>query len=96
MDVNFDAPQDHGVYVIWNKKHYIYVGQGIIAIRLREHRNDPAIRKRQRGGYLSVTWAIVSSAHDRNGIERFLVDRLHPVEGGNHSDVVPISVNVPM
>ena len=87
-----------GVYVIWhegNPSRTVYVGQGDpIKNRLGQHRNDPRILAYRKFGTLRVTWAAVSS-NQRDGVERYLADLLHPLVGDAHPNVLPIAVNSP-
>lgn len=85
-----------GVYVIWHggtNPKTVYVGQGDIKARLTEHRKAPLILQYSASG-LFVTWARVDHQY-RSGIERYLADRLTPLEGANHPHVAPLSVNLP-
>jgi hypothetical protein len=84
-----------GVYIIWHggqNPATVYVGQGVIADRLRAHRADPRILQYGQLG-LFVTWAKVD--YSRDGIERFLANQLRPKEGPNHPEAAPVSVNLP-
>ncbi len=91
----------HGVYVIKQRGHgsnpnpCVYVGQGDIADRLSDHRNDPDMEEYGHTGELRVTWANVPAAQ-RDGVERYLTDILDPQEGERHPDVPSISVNLPV
>ena len=92
---------DEGVYIIRQRGHEtnpnpcIYVGQGDIARRLDQHRYDPKLRRQyDPTGQLQVKWAYVPP-EDRDGVERFLVNELRPLEGARHPDVNPIPVNLP-
>ena len=97
--VNLQSPHFHGlegVYIIWHggqKPWTVYVGQGEIADRIRAHREDPQIRQYSPLG-LFVTWAQVPT-YGRDGIERFLADRLQPLVGVAHPSVTPATVNLP-
>ena len=85
-----------GVYIIWHSGQQpatVYVGKGIIAERLAQHRQDDAILKFSHLG-LFVTWAQVDS-RSQGGVERFLADRLKPKVGQHHSSDSPITVNFP-
>lgn len=101
--LNFDSvPVDFGVYVIWRPgvpqsgiiPRAVYVGQGDVAARLSSHRNDPGIMRHQLGAPLLVTCASVPDAYI-DGVERFLADSLHPLEGDNWPDVPWVPVNLP-
>ncbi len=85
-----------GVYVIWHggpSPATVYVGQGIIAERLRAHRTDSRILKHAVNG-LFVTWAPVD-ALSRDGVERFLAEKLVPKEVSRTPEASPINVNIP-
>src|SRR5712691_6954545 len=85
LTVNLQHPHFQnlaGVYIIWHGGQApwtVYVGQGNIAERLAEHRTDPRILQYSSLG-LFVTWASVI-APLRDGIERYLADKLKPKEG---------------
>ena len=86
-----------GVYIIWhegNPSKVVRIGQGKIAERLAAHRNDPEITAYSKFGPLLVTWAAVSAAQ-RDGVERYLADRLNPLVGDEIPYVEPIAVNNP-
>ncbi len=60
LTVNLEKVTAEGVYIIWhggNPSHIVRVGQGIIAERLADHRDDPAILAHKNKGTLYVTWA---------------------------------------
>ena len=85
-----------GVYVIWHgggSPATVYVGQGQIAARLQDHRDDGRILAYGHLG-LSVTWAEVEIVY-RDGVERYLIDALNPKVGARSPDVAPIAVNLP-
>ncbi len=73
----------------------VRLGQGDIADRLSEHRNDSEVMSygNQRKP-LRVTWAVVAEAY-RSGVERFLAETLTPQLGERYPDVPPIEVNLP-
>ena len=86
-----------GVYIIWHEgdpSRVVRVGQGNIATRLGEHRNDPEITAYAVNGTLRVTWASAPET-DLDGIERYLADTWHPLVGDAFPDVAPIAVNSP-
>ena len=86
-----------GVYIIWHsgsEPATVYVGQGQIKTRLTAHRSDDRIMVYSHLGLL-VTWAKVEGVATRNGVERFLFDRLKPKENVDIHSVVPITVNFP-
>lgn len=85
-----------GVYVIWYQgtdAATVYVGQGNIAERIKNHRNDARITAYSRRNMV-VSWAKVD-AHNRDGVERFLIDQLNPKVGERKPNAYPIEVNFP-
>ena len=89
----------HGVYVIGYDDGdsgiaTIYVGKGDIAARLQQHRSNNTILQYAEEGTLRVTWASVP-AKQRDGVEKFLADKLEPVEGDRHPNDDPVEVNLP-
>jgi hypothetical protein len=99
LTVNLQHPHFQnlgGIYVIWHggqNPWTVYVGQGDIADRLAAHRLNPQILQYNSLG-LFVTWASVVPGL-RDGIERFLANKLQPKEGAAHPDVAPIETNLP-
>jgi hypothetical protein len=99
LTVNLDHPHFQfleGVYVIWHGGQApwtVYVGQGAIADRLRAHRQEQEILQYSHLG-LFVTWAQVDRA-SRDGVERFLAERLAPRIGTRSPLAAPIQVNLP-
>ena len=93
--------RDYGVYIIWRRgvpswpMRVLYVGQGNIRRRIRQHRHNIRAYLRGREGDLRVTWALVESEDERSGIERYLADELKPRFGCNWPRVEPILVNLP-
>ena len=86
-----------GVYIIWhegNPSQVVRIGQGDIAARLQEHRDNPKILTFSKKGILRVTWAAVLAAQ-RDGVEGYLADRWPPLVGAVFPDVEPIAVNGP-
>ena len=86
-----------GVYVIWHGgkfSHTVYVGQGNVADRISDHRNDWKITRHRSKGGLFVTWADVS-IFQRDGVERYLANELSPLEGDHHPQAIPLAVNLP-
>lgn len=77
--LNLEGANESGVYIIWhegNPGRVVYVGQGApVGNRLAAHRNDARIQAYAKNGMLRVTWASVSSASQRNAIERYLADK---------------------
>ncbi len=94
--LNLENVRAEGVYVIWHGgalPRTVRIGQGIVAERLRAHRFDSEVLAYKNGG-LYVTWAAVAEAQ-RDGIEKYLADLLHPRVGDAVPDVRPIAVNSP-
>ena len=97
---NLGSVNEHGIYVIGYKKpdedsiYTVYVGQGDVAARLAHHRSDSDITKYRSRGTLYTTWAEVS-VPSRDGVERYVADKLKPLVGSRHPDVTPIPVNLP-
>ena len=95
-NVNVDQISSDGVYIIWHggdNARVVYVGQGDVAARITDHREDDQILYYSQFG-LYVTWADVASAH-RDGVERYLAGRYPPLVGEAFPDVIPIEVNAP-
>ena len=98
--LNMEKVSGRGVYVIWQpgyqNSNVIYVGQGDIKARLQAHCGDLNIVQHDKVNSkdLLVTWAEVGSGN-RDGVERYLADKLSPREGEQHPDVTPIAVNLP-
>jgi hypothetical protein len=96
-----DLSRDHfndlaGVYVIWHgnpNAWTVRVGQGFIRDRLSIHRFDDEIL-RYRDWTLYVTWAQVSLQH-KDGVEKYLAERLTPLVGDRFPDCYPVRVNLP-
>ncbi len=85
-----------GVYVIWHggqTPRTVYVGRGAVADRLKAHRLEQEILQYNPLG-LFVTWARVDQA-SRDGVERFLAERLQPKIGTHSSLAASIQVNLP-
>lgn len=83
-----------GVYVIWNQSWTIRLGQGDVASRLLEHRENHLITRHAAQGELWVTWAPVSALL-QDGVERYLAERLQPKEGERFPAAAAIPVNLP-
>lgn len=97
--VDLNSVTAYGVYLIWVASRCVYVGQGKIADRLREHRDPTSesgtqILSYRQYGTLGVTWASVDERHC-DGVESYLADAFQPLVGSRHPDVPPISVNLP-
>ena len=83
----------YGVYIIAKSSTYVvYVGQGEIRDRISAHRGNVTITAHGPG--LWAYWAEVSPA-SRDGVERYLADRLNPRVGSHHPNATPIQVNLP-
>ena len=85
-----------GVYVIWHggeNPAVVYVGQGIVADRLREQRTDPRIQQfaKQR---LYVSWCAVPP-QSRDGVEVYWACQWNPRVSDNRPETTPIAVNSP-
>jgi hypothetical protein len=99
--LDLDLSQSHfdnleGLYVIWHMGPYpkwVRVGQGIIRDRIGKHREDSEILAYSANG-LFVTWAPVDE-YFRDGIEKFLGERMNPLVGSKFPDANPIPVNIP-
>ena len=76
-----------GVYVIWADSGFpyaIYVGQGDIADRIKDHRGErPFIKIRDDGEKMFVTWQPFTD-NELDGREKYLADLLNPVIGQRH------------
>lgn len=86
---------DAGVYIIWqaNAPHFaVRVGQGVICQRFSTHRIDQAILQ-HRNPSLMASWANVEERF-RDGVERYLAERLRPLVGERFPDCLPITVNL--
>ena len=97
-----DIKTQKGVYVIWRpaepkkKREVVYVGQGVIINRVKDHKRNPKIlRGTRRGQALRVAWTPVKSKTKRDGIERHLADQFRPKVGERHPAVRPVKVAVP-
>ena len=88
-------PGLRGVYCIFQRTpsryRTIWVGQGSIAERLAVHTRERSISARP---YLLVTWAETDPSQT-DGIEKYLIDTLHPLEGERAPEAEPIAVNLP-
>jgi hypothetical protein len=88
-----------GIYIIWiSGMRYtvpcVDVGQGQIGPRITSHQGDPGILKYRMHGTLRFTWAELQ-APLRDGVERYLANRLQPLAGRRYPDAAPIPVNLP-
>lgn len=96
--VNLTNVTTIGVYVIWHtgsSSRVVRVGQGDVADRILDHRNDPAVTRYRANGGLFVTWAAVPKKADRDGIERYLANHYKSLVGDAWPNVLPIPVNLP-
>ena len=91
-----------GIYILWYPEteaspfQVVYVGQGIIQHRINHHRgNHSRILEKVVPRRLLLTWAVVPSLEDRNGIERYLSETLRPLVGEAWLAVFPLRVNLP-
>jgi len=94
--VNLSDLETEGVYIVWHggeKPRVVYVGQGVVADRLTQHRKDKRILA-YKEQVLYVTWAAVGASY-RDGVERYLADYWNPLVGEAHPDATPIAVNSP-
>lgn len=96
LSVNLDNAHFNnleGVYIIWQGGGpIIRIGQGIIRDRLFAHREDKEITAYSN---LFVTWTAISSQPSRDGVERYLANRLKPRVGNMFPSVNPIMINLP-
>ena len=95
--VNLEGETDFGVYIIWHAgqpSRIVRVGQGDVASRLSDHRNDSTITAYSRHGELFVTWAVVSPRLV-DGVERYLAEYWKPLVGDRFPNASPIAVNSP-
>lgn len=95
--LNLKAVSDEGIYIIWHDGspgRVVRLGQGVVADRLSEHRNNKQIMDYEKRGTLHVTWAAITAAQ-RDGVERYLADQWTPLVGDAFPDVQPIAVNSP-
>jgi hypothetical protein len=89
-----------GIYVIWHERNgtdpatVVSIGHGALAERLATERSFLMLHDYQRLGALRVTWASAATA-DADGIERYLVEKYHPMVTPPLSSAQPIAVNLP-
>ncbi len=74
----------------------LYVGQGNIRRRIRQHRHNIRAYPIERQDDLRVTRALVESEDERSGIERYMADELRPRFGSKWPKVEPVPVNLPL
>ena len=90
MFISFGAPTES------RRARVVYVGQRFIENRIRQHRRKCSkVLRTVPDRNLRVTWARVDSQEDRNCIESFLAEYLHPVVGDRWPGAYPIQVNLP-
>lgn len=100
LDLTDPLVRQQGVYIVFDPSDtpafgVLYVGQGNVHERLAERKTDQRILELAELDDLYVTWATISGGEvRREGVERFLADRLQPLVG-EHPNVPPIPVNVP-
>jgi hypothetical protein len=93
----WDSINTDGVYVIWapgtllTGPYWVKVGQGNVRDRMQSHMRDARIT---RFSTLRFTFAQVNWMQ-KDGVERFLGDRLSPLVAERFPDVFPIPVNLP-
>lgn len=86
-----------GVYIIWHggrNPRVVRVGQGVVRDRLNVQRKNKAILQYTNSGPLRTTWATVDARY-RDGVERYLTERLEPLVEDRLLTVPPIEVNLP-
>jgi hypothetical protein len=72
----------------------VYVGQGVVADRLQQHRSNQTMRSMNSQNTLVVAFAPVAASL-RDGVERYLANRLQPMLGDVHPNAAPVAVNLP-
>ena len=85
-----------GIYIIWHgapNPAVVYIGQGSIRNRILAHRTENSISRYKANG-LFVTWAPLNAIY-RDGVERYLAEKWHPLVGDAHPSTAPITVNGP-
>ena len=93
----FGVPK--GIYIIWyidiwGNPVTVYVGQGNIKQRLRNHRLDPAIRNHN-FKELYVSWTPILYLYLRNSVERYLGETLKPLVGSDYPVAMKRYVKLP-
>ncbi|MDE0638442.1 MAG: hypothetical protein OXI43_21580 [Candidatus Poribacteria bacterium] len=104
LDLNSDKFDNlEGIYIIYyldrqvGLTRAVYVGQGAIRDRLYVHRRDDRIQQHANNALndtLYVAWSEVSSTR-RDGIEKYLHEKLNPLVREISPAVPPQSVNLP-
>lgn len=86
-----------GVYVAWYSganPQTLRVGQGNIRSVISALRSDGELQSYASQGSLLITWAS-APADMRNGVEKYLIDRLAPKLGDTYPYRIPVLVNLP-
>jgi hypothetical protein len=100
--VNIDLTHpylDHieGVYIIWHggkDPQVVRVGQGVVRDRLKTQRKNKDILQYTNNGPLRVTWATVDARY-RDGVEKYLTEKLEPLVEDRFLTAPSIEVNLP-
>jgi len=85
-----------GVLVVWHggaSAATLRVRHGVVRDQISALRNDAAVQSYANLGLL-VTWAQVAPAQ-RDGVEKYLVERLNPRFGSRLPDRTPLAANLP-
>jgi hypothetical protein len=88
----------YGVFIIWRNGQIakvstvLYVGRGRLKTELAECRRSPLFCS----AHLRVTWAVVDSPEDLDGIATYLYQHLRPLWGEVMSSTAPVPVNLPL
>jgi hypothetical protein len=96
-EVGLSRVRTTGVFMVWyagDPGRVVCVGQGDIAARLKELKEDKALSAYKAKGDLLVTWAEVSPARI-DGIERYLAETWPPLIAGRTPEAASIEVNSP-
>lgn len=86
-----------GVYVVRHggkSPAVLRVGQGKIAEKILEERQDRAILMYEQFGPLSFTWAAIGE-RERGGVVRYLIGQLHPIIAPTQPLLLAVPVNLP-
>lgn len=92
--------QTEGVYIIWYRGSQgrsgsvVYVGQGDVAVRLAQHRQNQLIMRHNLSQKLLVSWLALPSQY-RDGVERYLADTWQPLEGSSWPNAKHVRVAAP-
>jgi len=90
----FAAPDAFGLRNAFGAPRTVYVGQGVVADRLQQHRSNQTMKSMNAQTTLNVAFAPVT-AMLRDGVERWLANRLQPMLGDVHPNAVPVEVSLP-